>query len=470
MKQAILFLMLFTSGSLLAQHQHGEKKDSVPVMHHQGMKMDTVPKGNHHPMKMDTVSRGHNPAMEMPGTMNHDHFMSHAYSLNLPMNRNGSGTAWLPDASPMYMYMTGKKTMWMFHGSAFLRYTNTGVFKNTDRSSSKFDAPNWFMAMLNRRVGKRGLFTAKAMVSADRLTEGGGGYPLLFQSGESWRGNPLVDRQHPHDLFSELSIGYSHAVSRDLDVFGYAGYPGEPALSAPAFMHRISAMNNPDAPLGHHWQDATHITFGVATLGVRYRQFKLESSVFTGREPGEDRYNFDKPRLNSYSYRLSYNPSRNWAFQFSQGFIESPEALHPEEDVTRTTASALYSKQLTHSAQLDAALIWGLNDSGEDHQEHSVLLESNLQFAKSAVYQRYEFIQKSAGELGLETELGHQAFNIHVLTTGYNHRILRLGVIELVGGGQLTYNLPAKQLKPFYGSFPVGAQIYLQLRPGRSGM
>lgn len=396
--------------------------------------------------------------------------MSHAFSLNLPMNRNGSGTSWLPDASPMYMYMTGKKTMWMFHGAAFPRYTNTGLFQKTSRSAGRFDMPNWLMAMMNRRVGKKGLFTAKAMLSLDPVTIGGQGYPLLFQSGETHNGRPLIDRQHPHDLFSELSIGYSYAISRDVDVFGYIGYPGEPALSAPAFMHRVSAMNNPDAPLGHHWQDATHITFGVGTLGFRYRQFKLEGSAFNGREPDEERYGFDKASFNSYSYRLSWNPSANWAMQFSQAFIESPESLHPEVDVTRTTASVLYSRPVARGRQLDAALVWGVNDKGADHTEHSVLLESNLQMRKSAIYQRYEFIQKSGEELGLEDQIGHTSPGVHALTLGYNHRILGFGVLELSAGGQAVFQLPADELRPFYGSFPVGGQIYLQLRPKRSRM
>src|SRR3546814_3723923 len=122
-----------------------------------------------------------------------------------------------------------------------------------------------------RGFGEKGLFRFSAMVSLDELIGGGNGYPLLFQAGETFNGPPLVDRQHPHDFIAELSVGYTHRFSNDVDVFGYFGYPGEPALGPVAFMHRPSAMNNPDAGLGHHWQDATHIIFGVATLGVRYK-------------------------------------------------------------------------------------------------------------------------------------------------------------------------------------------------------
>jgi len=73
------------------------------------------------------------------------------------------------------------------------------------------------------------------MMSLDPLTESGRGYPLLFQSGESWHDQPLHDRQHPHDLFDELSI----SIRRNLiTIFRYLyfGYPGEPALGPPTFI------------------------------------------------------------------------------------------------------------------------------------------------------------------------------------------------------------------------------------------
>jgi hypothetical protein len=440
---AVLGLLTVSS---FAQHEHHimqEKKDSVT-------KKDTLP-----------VKHDHEQAGQV---MQHEHPMTHAFSLSLPMNRNGSGTSWLPDQTPMYMYMTGKKAMWMFHGNIFLRYTNTNIF-NKGIGGNKLDAPNWFMTMMNKRIGRKGLLTAKAMISLDRLTEGGDGYPLLFQSGETYNGKRLVNRQHPHDLFAELSVGYTYSFNKHTDVFAYVGYPGEPALSAPAFMHRISAMNNPDAPLGHHWQDATHITFGVGTLGFRYRQFKIEGSVFTGREPDEERYGFDKMRFDSYSYRLSYNPSPNWALQFSQGFIKSPEELEPGVDVTRTTASVLYAEKIGRNKDLNTAVIWGLNDKGTGHREHSILAEENYRFGRNAIYGRYEWVQKSTEELELEDQLGHRTFDVQVLTAGYNRGVWRNKVVDLAVGAQGTLNFPAAGLKPVYGSMPVGFQVYVQLRP-----
>jgi len=217
--------------------------------------------------------------------------------------------------------------------------------------------------------------------------------------------------------------------------------------------------------LGHHWQDATHITFGVATLGIRYKNFKLEGSSFTGREPDENRYDFDQARFDSYSYRLSYNPSANWAFQFSQGFIKEPEALEPGVDIIRTTASVLYANSISEKKHHSVALIWGLNDKSDGHKEHSLLLEDNYQFGKNALFSRYEFVQKSAEELDLEDELGQSTFNVHVFSAGYNRSLWKKGKMELTAGTKATINFPAKELKPLYGKAPVGGQVYIQLRP-----
>ena len=392
--------------------------------------------------------------------------MSHSFSRNLPMSRDGSGTSWMPDASPMYAYMIMKeKTMIMLHGNIFLRYTNQDIFNKGSRGGSGFSAPNWFMSMLQKPVGKKGLVMTRVMISLDPLTVGGHGYPLLFQSGETYKGAPLIDHQHPHDLFSELGIGYTQELNKNSDVFGYIGYPGEPALGPPAFMHRISAMNNPDAPLGHHWQDATHITFGVASLGFRYKNLKIEGSAFKGREPNENRYNLDKITINSYSYRISVNPSAHWALQFSQGFIKSPELSEPGVDVVRTTASVLFSKKISDNNQYDAAFVWGYNDKSDGHKEHSVLLENNHRIKKNTLYSRYEFIQKSAEELNLESLFNDSEFNIHVITAGYNHMIFAAQYFDFLGGLQGSINFPPRPLQNLYGKTPLAVEVYLQFKP-----
>lgn len=443
MKKSILFIaMLFLSFSGYSQHeQHGENKK------------DTTNHDSQHDMMNHSMGSDAAP-------------MSHAFSLSLPMNRNGSGTGWLPDAAPMYGYMLhAERWMFMFHGNVFLRYNNQDVTEKGSRGDSEFDTPNWFMAMGQRKVGKRGLFRFSAMFSLDEVTGGGDGYPLLFQSGETFEGQPLVDRQHPHDLVSELSVGYTHMVSPDIDVFGYVGYPGEPALGPVAFMHRPSALNNPDAGLGHHWQDATHIIFGVGTLGLRYKILKLEGSVFTGREPDENRYNFDRPRFDSYSYRLSANPSENFALQFSQAYIHSPESLEPEEDVRRTTASVIHALPFGRdNFNLNSAVVWGYNDAGGHHQEHSFLLESNLQLDRTALYSRYEWVQKSDGELQLE-QFDDELFNINAFTLGVNYTLVREYNTNLSLGVQGSIFVADQRLDPVYGNNPLSVEVYLRFSP-----
>ncbi len=405
------------------------------------------------------------------GTTAHDEdgtLMSHAYSLSLPMSRNGSGTSWQPDITPMYMYMRGNaRSNWMIHGNIVLRYNKQDVFNKGSRGGSKVDAPNWFMGMYNRRVGSAGLFNATAMISFDPLTVGESGYPLLFQSGETYNGEKLVDRQHPHDLFSGLSVAYTQMLSKDMDITGYFGYPGEPALGPVAFMHRVSSLNNTNAPLGHHWQDATHISFGVGTLGFRYKKLKLEGSLFNGREPDEDRYNFDGMRFDSYSYRVSLNPTQHWAVQFSQGFLNSPEIREPGVDQVRTTVSVMNSASM-RTMNWSHTLAWGMNDkSDHDRNENSILYETNLQFTMQALYLRYEYVKKSAEELAITTTHAEDLFSINSLTLGYNRSISRAAPLDILLGIQGTFNFPASGLKSVYGNAPIGAQIYLQLRPRR---
>ena len=405
----------------------------------------------------------------MSEPMNHHMSMSHAYSLNLPMGRNGSGTAWLPDASPMYGYMFHTpKWMYMLHYNLFLRYNNQDFTNKGSRGDSKIDAPDFVMLMAQHQVGQNGLFHYSIMSSFDALT-GGNGYPLLFQSGEAYKGKSIVDRQHPHDLFSELSVSYSQALSKKADVFLYVAYPGEPALGPVAFMHRPSALDNPDAPITHHWVDATHITFGVATLGVRYGQFKLEGSSFTGREPDENRYNFDKPRFDSWSGRLSYNPTQNLALQVSHGFIKSPELLHPEEDVARTTASAICSKELSNNSTINITGLWGMNKIKEHDGENAALIEGSWRKNKLALHSRYEWVQKGIEELSLnEVVYGHDAvFPVNAFTAGFNYDLLNIGQTKLAAGGQFTFYHADERLNTLYGKNPMAFEVYLRLYPGR---
>ena len=274
------------------------------------------------------------------------------------MARDASGTSWQPDASPHDGIMVHKGE-WMLMGHALFN----GVYdtQGGPRGGDKAFLAGMVMGMAQRPLGG-GTLGFKAMVSPDPFM-GKAGYPLLLATGETADGQtPLVDRQHPHDLFMELSASYSHPLGGGFDGSLYAGLPGELAFGPPAFMHRQAAMDSPEAPITHHWFDSTHITFGVVTAGLSRANWKVEASAFRGREPDQHRYDIETGQLDSVATRVSWNPTANWALQASWARINSPEALEPDDDEARTSLSALYSAPFGDKGSISATLAWARKD------------------------------------------------------------------------------------------------------------
>lgn len=386
-----------------------------------------------------------------------------------PMTRDGSGTSWNPDATPMEA-LHGSLGGWMtmLHGAITPRVTAQDVFGSGSRGATKVGAPNWLMGMAHRPVGPLHL-TLRGMISLDPITEGSRGYPLLFQTGEAIGGQSLLDEQHPHDFFAELSATAALPVGENGSVFGYLAYPGEPAIGPTAFMHRASARTLVDAPLGHHWQDATHIVFGVATAGVALGPVKVEASLFTGREPDEHRYGFDRPRFDSYSTRLTVAPTENWVLQASTGFLHSPEELNPGLDVLRTTASAQYVTP-TAAGTWASTLSWGYNAARQngvatdDHSGHSVLLESDLARGPMSFFGRAEWVQKGADELGVTIPGGgHAHANMGALTLGAARTVGQFGPVKAMFGAAATGYLVPSDLQAAYGKAPLSGQVFVRL-------
>jgi hypothetical protein len=450
----------------------GEKRSTFNVQrstsNHQ-----SHPSHSSHPSAVASAKK--DPSHEMHATRPPSHagdetHMEMKSSINIadPMSRESSGTSWLPDSTPMYgkMFMFGE-SMLMLHGAISPRYTNV----STRRGDDRIDAPNWIMGMFSHPIGETAQFGSRLMMSLDPLTEGGRGYPLLFQTGESWDGQPLHDRQHPHDLFDELSISLSSRIAgfdSDMSAYFYFGYPGEPALGPPTFMHRLSAMDNPDAPIGHHWQDSTHITFGVATAGLQWRNLKIEGSIFTGREPDENRYDFDRPRFDSYSGRISWNPTRNLALQVSHGYIKSPEALDPQTKVHRTTASAIYNQPLGPDRNWSNAFVWGQNNSTGEGKTQSFLIESNYQRGRDTVYLRWERVEKSGHELVLDHTDESRIFPVSGYTLGYVRDLSHGNGLDVGLGTQFTINDRPDSLDRYYGDdLGYAFQFFLRVRPSR---
>ncbi len=424
-----------------------------------------------HEMQEHPPSHGYGVAGP-PSHADHEMHMEMHSSIDIadPMNREGSGTSWLPDSSPMYgrMFMFGGD-MLMLHGAIFPRYTNV----STRRGDDRIDAPNWIMGMYSHPLGDTAQFGARLMMSLDPLTEGGRGYPLLFQSGESWHDQPLHDRQHPHDLFDELSMSLSSRIAgfdHDLSAYFYFGYPGEPALGPPTFMHRPSAMDDPDAPIGHHWQDSTHVTFGVATAGLAWQNIKIEGSIFTGREPDENRYDFDRPRFDSFSGRISWNPTQNLAVQASYGYIKSPEALEPDLKRHRTTASVIYNLPLGHDSNWSNTFVWGQNHDTAEGKTQSFLIESDYQRGRDTVYFRWERVEKSGHELVLEPPDESRIFPVSGYTIGYVRDLSHGKGLDIGLGTQFTINDRPDGLDRYYGDdLGYAFQFFLRIRPSLHG-
>ena len=391
----------------------------------------------------------------------------------MPMGRMGSGTSWQPASTTMQMlHKQSGEWLFMFHYNLVAGVNAQGG----PRGVTKFESANWFMPLAVRRVGK-GTLELRGMFSAEPFTFPPGGSPLLFQTGETYKGEPLIDRQHPHDLFMELSANYTVPIGERATWFVYGGYPGEPALGPVAFMHRASALENSSAPLSHHLQDSTHISFGVVTTGFTYRWFKLEGSIFNGREPGENRYNFEANPWTSRSARLWFAPNNNWSMQISHGFLKNPEALEPG-DVRRTTASLAYNKHFERG-NWASSLIWGRNHEshgGEIFNLNGYLAESTVSFLdRNYVYTRLELTDKNSllredDRLRLGLSSHHPSFRIGAYTFGGARDIWNTETTSLALGSDFTFYSKPSILDSVYGANPVSWKFFVRLRPAKMNM
>ena len=392
----------------------------------------------------------------------------------ISMGQMGSGTSWQPATTPMYMWFKySKGWLLFFHGDVKMGVNSQGG----PRGVTKFESQNWFMPMAFKRVGP-GTLQLRAMFSAEPFTFSGGGSPELFQTGETYKGRPLTDAQHPHDLFMELAATYTVPLGERGTWFAYFGYPGEPALGPTAFMHRWSASENPSAPLAHHLQDSTHITFGVFTTGFTYRWFKFEGSVFNGREPGENRYDFDAGPWNSRSFRVSFAPNKNWEMQWSYGLLKSPEALEPDTDQRRMTASISYNKPFNRG-NWASSLIWGRNHLyGGDVTANlnAYTAESTVQFLdRNYLYTRLELVDKNEllnaedrARIGITDH--HPNFRIGAYTFGYARDVWNTDKLSVAVGGDFTFYSKPAALDPIYGSNPTSYKLFVRIRPSKMGM
>lgn len=384
--------------------------------------------------------------------------------LGVPASRDGSGTAWLPDTSPMHaVHVRAGAWEMMLHGALAVGFNDQG----STRGDTQFTVVDWLMVAARRGVAD-GTLSLRAMLSLEPLM-GARGYPLLLQSGETAGGRPLVDRQHPHDLFMEAALVYERPMTQRTALQLYLAAAGEPALGPSAFMHRPSAASDPLAPLGHHWQDSTHISYGVATLGVFTRRAKIEASWFNGREPDERRTDFDFAVPDSVAVRLSYAPIDALTLQLSYGHLSSPEALEPGRSVRRITASATGVRRLESGGTWATTLVWGRNLDPEGVASDAVLLETDVDLDGHHVFfGRAEHVRKEGGHLNVEPE--HAIHDVASLVLGYRYVFPRVGPLEPSVGARISVQSVGPALADAYGTAaPAGLYLFLRVALTGSG-
>ncbi len=411
------------------------------------------------------------------GQMQMQHPMSmNAGPLGIPETRLGSGTSWQPEASQMHAthVALGRWTL-MVHGSAFLMYDWQAGPRDTAqakyaRGGDQTALLDWLMFAATRPF-LGGQLHLRTMFSTDPFEVSGAGYPELLQTGEFYKGVHIHDIQHPHNLFMELAALYERPlVANTLGLSLYVAPAGEPAVGPVAFMHRPSAQNDPFAPISHHWQDATHITFGVVTAGLFTRAVKLEASSFNGREPDQNRTHLEfRDVFDSYSARLTVNPGARWSLSSWYAYFARPEGGFLP-NMRRYGASILATLPHGKSGQWASALIWGANAPIiYERGSSSVLLESNLDLDElNAIFGRVEYVRKQAHDLLPLTGVPAKTlYDLWVVALGGRRVVVNAAWLSVGVGFRGAANIVPPSLEIWYGGSRVlmGGAVYLTVQP-----
>jgi hypothetical protein len=367
--------------------------------------------------------------------------------------REASGTSWQPDLTPVMAMTHSWAGDWMFmrHATVDLVHSSQGGPRGGDKTFLSG------MGMVSaERAWDTGSLRLRAMISPEPFM-GKAGYPLLLATGETADGTShLVDRQHPHDLFMELSATYTRPLGAGRSAYVYAGLPGEPAFGPPAFMHRAAAMASPEAPISHHWLDSTHITFGVVTAGYVSGNWKIEASTFRGREPDQNRYDIESPKLDSGSVRISWNPTANWALQASYAELNSPEQLDPATDETRWSVSALYARPVGQTGRLATTFAYGSKTPDGDDARDAALVEAAYTTGPWTAFTRAEWTEQD------ELAAGHVVHDVSKVSIGALYEVpINEHVGVGLGGLVSAYALP-DALDAGYDS-PTSGMAFLRL-------
>jgi hypothetical protein len=383
--------------------------------------------------------------------------------LRSSQSRTASGTAWLPDSAPVpgFHRRSGGWDL-MVHGTVFLQVVRT----MGTRALTQLGSTNWVMGMASR-VGTNDALRARVMMTAEPFTLEGQGYPQLLQVAHAYRGTLAPDRQHPHELFPEISIAYERRLGRT-GVSLYAAPIGEPALGPVAYNHRPSAAYDPTAPLGHVAQDYTHESLGVLTVGAFGARARIDASLFNGSHPDDRHANFDLQggRLNAYAGRITVAASGNVVASAWIGYIPEDTA-HAHGAQHKFGASVAHSRRRATGASWSSALIYGANRPAETRRTlGSVLLESSLDVStRHTLFGRIEYARRTDEELALTGSVPEE-LDVGAVSLGYAFRSALSNAAAAAAGVRLTVAVAPAALAPFYGSrTPLSVLAYLRLGP-----
>ncbi len=360
----------------------------------------------------------------------------------------------------MGLMFHGAKTAMMAGGIAHGTYSN----QDSDRGTTETFSTNMVMVR-GYKDFEDVSFGLRTMFSLEPTTTGRSGYPLLLQTGETGDGiTPLIDRQHPHDFFMEFALSFLYRVSDKTSFFAYAGLPGEPAIGPAFFMARYSGMEIPYAPITHHWFDSTHVTWGVLTAGFVWDIFKLDVSVFNGRESDEERWNIETPdRFNSVAVRGTLCPDEHWCLQCSHAHLSSPEQLEPERDTERITVTLHYHLNAL-GVRWQTMLGFARNINSPGKTLDALLAETTINFWKQhTVFGRFEWVEKD--ELFEKGDPLHgRVFDVAKLGLGYVFEVLTISKMHVGIGGSVLFDIIPDSLRGAYGDDPVSYLLFVRIK------
>lgn len=354
----------------------------------------------------------------------------------------------------------------MAHGYAFFNANRQGG----PSGGGELESQNHLMLTASKKWGG-GKLSLLGTFTLEPATIPAEGSRELFQRGETYHNVLLVDRQHPHDLFVQLGASWEKEMGPAGRLRLYAAPIGEPALGPVAYPHRLSASENPTAPLAHHNQDSTHIAADVVTAGWKYTIFEIEGSAFHGREPDENRWDIEQGRLDSYSGRLWIRPTPEISIQVSSGHLEHPEKLE-EGNQTRSTASIACQKAL-QGGFFAATMIAGRNAT-PGGPEWGKTFEATWKFADANfLYGRLESVDRDRYELVHKRQrpedIPPARTTVGAATLGYARDLAVFSAAETGVGVDATAYRFTRGLDSTYGAHPLSVHAFLRIRFGSHG-